>query len=153
MPITRIESGIPPSKSRIVNLGGAFNDTVNSFASHTETFTPPRGKKWKVIAMRLKKGFPTGGTSGTHRFDVKQGGVAMVAGESVFGTEVDWHTNQWDDADSSQDPTTNEAALMALHAIYTDTDNPLSVVYANSTDAQNTKFGEISFTVLESPII
>lgn len=153
MPIIHLEDGIPPSKERIITMGGVFNDVVNSFASHTETFTPPRGKKWRVIAIRLLKGFPTGGASGTHSFNVKQAGASMIKGESIFSTEIDWNTNRWADADSEQAPASDEAALIALHSIVADTENPLNIVYLNATDAQNTKNGEITVHVLESPII
>jgi hypothetical protein len=134
-------------------MGGTFNDTVNSFASHTETFTPPRGKKWQVIAMRLLKGFPAGGASGVHSFSAKQGGAAMLRGESVFGTDIDWNTNRWSKADSAQAPASDSAALMALHGITADTENPLIIIYSNATDVQNAKIGEITIHVLESPII
>lgn len=153
MPIIHLEDGIPPSKDRIVIMGGAFDDIVNSFASHTETFTPPRGKKWHVITIQLRKGFPTGGTSGVHDFTVKQAGISMIKGESIFSTDVNWNTSRWADADSEQAPTSDEAALIALHSIVADTENPLNIVYLNATDAQNTKNGEITVHVLESPII
>lgn len=153
MPIIHLEDGIPPSKSRIVVVGGIFNDIVNSFASHTETFTPPRGKKWQVIAIRLKKGFPAGGATGTHNFNVKQAGASMLMGESIFSTELDWNTNRWADADSIQAPADESAALSALHKITADADNPLNIVYFNATDVQNAKTGEITVHVLETPII
>lgn len=153
MPIIHREDGVPPSKSRLKTLGGAFNDTVNSFATHTKTFTPPRGKKWQIIAMRLEKGFPTGGSMGEHGFIVKQAGMNMLGGDSVFGSKIDWNSNEWAIADAAQYPATNAAALAAMHAVIADTDNLLTVDYNNLTDAQNTKFGEIIIHVLETPII
>lgn len=153
MPIIHREDGVPPSKSQLVTMGGAFNDTINSFATHTKTFTPPRGKKWQIIAMRLKKGAPVGAAMGAHGFYVEQAVIPMVIGESVFGSLVEWNTNMWTLADSLQRPATEGGAIAAMHAIIADADHPLTVDYNNLTDVANSTLGEITIHVLESPII
>ena len=153
MPINRIESGIAPLKSRLIELGGTFNDTVASFGSYTKIFTPPKGVKWEIINMRLLKGFPTGGSVGTNGFTVSVGNAPQIYGESVFGSKIEWRYNTWITADSLKYPVAEDAAILALQRIVSNRGNPLTVRFDNSTDVNNTKLGEIYIQVLERPVV
>lgn len=153
MPIIHLEDGLTPSKSKVVTMGGVFNDLVNAFATEIKTFTPPKGKQWEVIAMRLMKGSPAGGSFGEHSFSVRQGSATMMLGESVFNSNLDWVSSSWSIADSRQLPASDSAALLAMRSIRADVDNPLSIHYFNATDASNSKTGEITVHVLETPMI
>lgn len=153
MPIIHLEDGVTPSKTRMVTMGGIFNDIVNSFSNHVETFTPPKGKQWRVVAMRLKKGGAAGATLGTHSFSVSQGSASMLYGESVYSSDVDWNNSAWSVADYAQKPPSSEAALLAVGNITADAANPLKITYFNATDAQNVRLGEITVHVIETPMI
>lgn len=153
MPIIHLEDGLPPSASKVVTMGGAFNDSVGAYGEYVATFTPPKGKKWVVTAMRLSKGFPAGGASGVHSFEVKQGPASVMLGESVYGSNLDWLSSAWTVADSRQLPASDSAAILALRGVTVDESTPLIIRYFNGVDVSNSKLGEITVHVLESPAI
>lgn len=152
MSIIHSEDGIPPAKAKRRRFGGTFNDVIGIGATHTETFTPPKGKIWSLLGMVLDKGAPVGAASGTHSFGVGVDGDNTVWGRSLFGDGINWHTSSWANASDKERPADRGAAATSLTRLYADNDSPLVVTYDNFTDVINDKTGEITIWVLEESL-
>lgn len=152
MAIIHSENGSPPSKSKRLKFGGAFDDVVGVGATVEKIFTPPKGKIWSLLGMVLDKGAPTGAASGTHSFGIGVDGDNSVWGRSLFGDGINWHTSAWANASDKERPADRGAAATALTRLYADNENPIVVTYDNFTDVINNKTGEVTIWVLEESL-
>lgn len=152
MPIHRTESGVPPSKAKVVKIGGFTGSSLAAGGSESNTYTPGIGLMWEVMLMWLHAPAPIGSAAGTHKFKVYSD-FNYVGGESVFNSNLSWDYSSWISADSYQHPSTEVAALTALTSIVINKDYPLHVMYSNDTDVAMTGNRQRYFLVKETPII
>lgn len=153
MPISRIESGVAPAKSKLRLVGDIYTTTINSGLFELNTYTPPIGKIWEITQLYLKANPLPGGASGTHNFKLKTGAGYGLTGVSIFSSELVWDYNMWVVADSYQRPSTETASVLALRSLVYDNDNPLKIDYYNNTDVNQTVQRLIFAQVKETPII
>ena len=153
MPINRIESGVPPSKSTHLIKQYTLSAVLGASATEHTYITPPPGKLWQIINMRLIASNPVGATSGNHVYTLRVGQINILAGDSNFGSMLKWDYTHWESADKSQKPNTDIAAQTALISTHIVKITPLEIIYSNFTDAAQGSMRHIYFSILETPII
>lgn len=154
MPIHRTESGVAPSKAKLVEIGDSYPGDIPVGSTSTEIYTPPVGVMWEVLTMVLMANANFSATTGIHSFEIIGNHLhAKLQGASLYNSHLRWHDNMWVYADHSQRPTTEVGAILALNKVYADCNNPLIVMYYNGTDAIQTGTISIYFTLKETPII
>ena len=116
MPINRIEDGVPPAKYTYITKSIIESDTVLAGQVDDTIITPPAGKLWQILNMRLTGHnlVFVGATSGYHRFKFIVGGVNTLYGKSSYDSALLWDWSRWFLANLEQQPTTETASLMAL---------------------------------------
>ena len=153
MPINRIESGVPPAKSTQLVKYYTLSATLPASSTEHTVITPPAGKLWQIINMRLIASNPVGASSGNHVYTLSVGQINVLAGDSNFGEQIIWDYTRWDKADKSQKPDTDVAAQNALASIRVIKETPLTVTYSNFTDVSQGSMRHFQFSILETPII
>lgn len=151
--ITRIEDGVPPSKSTYKLHTVLDPANVLPFTSEDTYISPPIGKLWRILNMFLYCRNPLGATFGEHSYTLRSGDINIILGESVFGSNILWDYMGWQLADSRQEPDSNIGAQYALDNIHLTPDNQLRIRYINNTDSTQVEARDIRLSVLETTLI
>lgn len=134
-----------PAKSISVSAAVDTN-TGNVTASNTDThtLTPPEGKIWEVVRIRLYCLAPPSATTGSHEFRLFTEDndstitVYHLSGESNYNTKLSYTYGRWEHADILQKPADPIHQLQAVEGIVISDTNPLYLLYSNDTDVTQT---------------
>lgn len=130
------------------------NENVAAGAPNAVQFTPPEGYIWDIQSMRISVTEVISATSGQHSVEVSSnasGGhtTGYVKGGSTYDTRIMWEHSAWKYANNIKEPADSTTALLGLQNARLDTENNLSIVYLNQTDAVQDNEREYDLRVRE----
>lgn len=120
------------------------------------TLTPPAGKMWRWLGMKLQAGAPAGAASGTHRIEGFIGAAKQMPVFSFvanFGKSVIFRNGHvpTGTTDVQAEPPNAQAAI--LNQLMWTADVPLVIRYQNDTDVSQGVQRIVQLLIEETPLL
>jgi len=124
--------------------------TLGSDSTATTEIYAPEGSVYRILAMRILAPAPSGAGSGDHYIKLNTlGEVGVLFGSIGYDTDL-WFTNsQWQNTMDEDYPNGAGETLEALQSLTATDDSPVSIVYRNRTDVDQTQTREVDLVVEE----
>lgn len=104
---------------------------------------PPETEVYRIQLLTARAQVPTGGASGTHRFEIMLGENdiynKVVYGYNDWNAEVYLTMNYFKTAKAPMEPATADTQIMNLKGVLITNDSPLYIKYSNLTNVTQDK--------------
>jgi hypothetical protein len=140
-------------KVKAVKLNLDTTGTIAVSGTKLIEIRPPETEAWRIQILTARAQVPSGGASGTHRFEIMLGENdiynKVVYGYNDWNAEVYLTMNYFKTAKAPMEPAAADGQIMNLKSILITHDAPLYIKYSNLTNVVQDK-GLIIRAVLES---
>ena len=140
---------------KVIDLSETKTGNLAAAAEEQVTIQPPVGFAYKIIHTGFYTGIPAGGASGSHYVLLSMNNLASKQRlqyfkyASVFGSELSvMGSGIAITADSSQNPSDEQAQATVIKDIWATNEEPLYFNYKNITDVAQDKDREYNIRVL-----